>query len=358
MTLAPLSGSLPALAIAALVVIAVLLMILVSMMAIGWAVSVSPTCSSATRSGSLHAAPPPFTLELPDEWVGGYGDTGWIDALVKHAWAHPRITIAHSSCLGSQVAREAPSWPAAVRGPSADLQVTADDMDPGFMRCALTKSFRRGWRTNWRCLRQTTSLSAIQPRRSSTSRTPDGSLLELKRRGGSAVHRRLRLLLLRHRRAGFDPGVQLSRFLAIRQASFRAIAASFRVPSEDVPATLGDRPVRQWLRLGRPSPRADDYARPARNGGTTIRNGTWNSSPRPTFIGVVARATTLPRRRSCHSHLPVVASTADTPIRSYASAVPTGVSWSAPIPGTVPPSSATRTVSSGAHRAAPGTPGS
>ena len=100
----------------------------------------------------------------------------WLDrrAGQAHAWAHPRITIAHSSCLGSQVAREAPSWPAAVRGPSADLQVTADDMDPGFMRCALTKSFRRGWRTNWRCLRQTTSLSAIQPRRSSTSRTWTG----------------------------------------------------------------------------------------------------------------------------------------------------------------------------------------
>ena len=47
---------------------------------------------------------------------------------------------------------------------------------------------------------------------------------------------------------------------------------------------------------------------------TTSRRHLENS-PRPKLTGVVARPTTLPRRRSCHSHLPVAASTADTPIK-------------------------------------------
>jgi hypothetical protein len=68
-----------------------------------------------------------------------------------------------------------------------------------------------------------------------------------------------------------------------------------------------------------------------------IRNGTWKSSPRPKLRGAVARPITLPRRRSCQSHLLVATSTADTPMSTQASALPTGVNWSAPIPGTVLP---------------------
>jgi len=116
-TLALLSGVPTALAIAALAVIAVPLAILVSALAVGWVVLRIAYVSISDAIGSRDAAPPPFTLELPDEWVGGYGDTGWIDALVKHARAHPED---HDRAI--RVARN-PQWHAGplrgLRGPRA-----------------------------------------------------------------------------------------------------------------------------------------------------------------------------------------------------------------------------------------------
>ena len=41
--------------------------------------------------------------------------------------------------------------------------------------------------------------------------------------------------------------------------------------------------------------RESAITRPARSGATTIKNGNWNSSPRPKLTGVVARPITLPR---------------------------------------------------------------
>jgi hypothetical protein len=88
-TLALLSGAPTALAIAALALIAVPLAILVSVLAIGWVVLGIVYLSISDAIGRRDPGPPPFTLELPDEWVGDYGDLGWVDALVKHARAHP-----------------------------------------------------------------------------------------------------------------------------------------------------------------------------------------------------------------------------------------------------------------------------
>ena len=91
-----------ALAIAALVVIAVPLAILVSAMAIGWVVSVSPTCSSATRSAveTLFLRPLRSSFQTNGSAATETlaGSTRWSST----PGAPPRITIAHSSCLGSQ----------------------------------------------------------------------------------------------------------------------------------------------------------------------------------------------------------------------------------------------------------------
>ena len=128
-TLALLSGVPTALAIAALALIAVPLAILVSALAIGWVVLGIAYLSISDAIGSRDAAPP-FSLELPDEWVGGYGDTGWIDALVKHARAYPEDHDRAFELLGILSGTEGLFVACAVRGPDADLMVTADDMDP------------------------------------------------------------------------------------------------------------------------------------------------------------------------------------------------------------------------------------
>jgi hypothetical protein len=77
------------------------------------------------------AAPPRFWVELPDEWAGGYGPAGYVEALVSHARAHPEDHDRAFELLEVLKGAEGLFVACAVRGPFADLIVTADDMQPG-----------------------------------------------------------------------------------------------------------------------------------------------------------------------------------------------------------------------------------
>lgn len=75
---------------------------------------------------------PPFQFELPDAWVGGYGPTAFVDALVDHARANPDEKDRAYELIGTAAGAEEHLFMAgAVRGPSAGLTVIADAMQPG-----------------------------------------------------------------------------------------------------------------------------------------------------------------------------------------------------------------------------------
>ena len=75
---------------------------------------------------------PLFQFELPDGWVGGYGPTAFVDALVDHARANPDEKDRAYELIGTAAGAEEHLFMAgAVRGPAAGLTVTADAMQPG-----------------------------------------------------------------------------------------------------------------------------------------------------------------------------------------------------------------------------------
>lgn len=76
-------------------------------------------------------APPPFSLELPDGWAGGYGSDGWITALIGYARAHPEEHDRAFELMKTLKGVDGLFVACAVRGPYLDLIVTADDMQPG-----------------------------------------------------------------------------------------------------------------------------------------------------------------------------------------------------------------------------------
>jgi hypothetical protein len=82
---------------------------------------------------SKGAAPlPPFTIELPGGWVGGYGPTAFVDALVDHARAHPDNQDRAYELMGTAAGAEGVLFMAgAIRGPMAGLTVIADALQPG-----------------------------------------------------------------------------------------------------------------------------------------------------------------------------------------------------------------------------------
>lgn len=237
------SGVPTALAIAALALIAVSLAILVSALAIAWVVLGIAYLLFSNAIGSRDAAPPPFTLELPDEWVGGYGDTGWIDALVKHARAHPEDHDRAFELLEILSGREALFVACAVRGPSADLEVTADDMDPDGA-LSLDEELQTWVEDNLDVLATDNELVgdpivsvvdepyAGRELRWSSSASEDP--LFIVSYDSYCFATAGSLWTLEFSSVGFSPSAE---------ASFRAIAASFRIPSRDIPATLGDNRV-------------------------------------------------------------------------------------------------------------------
>ena len=101
MTLALLSGAPTALAIAALALIAVPLAILVSALAIGWVVLAIAYLPISDAIGSRDAVLRPFRSSFPTNGSAAMetlaGSTRWSSTPGRT----PRITIAHSSCLGS-----------------------------------------------------------------------------------------------------------------------------------------------------------------------------------------------------------------------------------------------------------------
>ena len=75
---------------------------------------------------------PPFTFELPDGWVGGYGPIDYVEALVGHARAHPADHDRAFELMGTAAGAEDFLFMAgSLRGPWASLTVTADAMQPG-----------------------------------------------------------------------------------------------------------------------------------------------------------------------------------------------------------------------------------
>jgi hypothetical protein len=76
------------------------------------------------------AAPPPFSLELPDGWAGGYGSTGWIQALIDYAREHPDEHDRAFELMGILKGVDGLFVACAVRGPYLDLIVTADNVQP------------------------------------------------------------------------------------------------------------------------------------------------------------------------------------------------------------------------------------
>jgi hypothetical protein len=75
---------------------------------------------------------PPFAVELPDAWVGAYGPTAFVDALVDHARAHPEDRDRSFELMGTAAAQDDVIYMAgAVRGTMAGLTVSVDAMQPG-----------------------------------------------------------------------------------------------------------------------------------------------------------------------------------------------------------------------------------
>ena len=240
LTLALLSGVPTALAIAALALIAVPLAILVSALAIGWVVLGIAYLSISDAIASRDAPPPPFSLELPDEWVGGYGDTGWIDALVKHARAYPEDHDRAFELLGILKGTEALFVACAVRGPDADLEAAADDMDPDGA-LSLDEELPT-WVDDHLDMLATDKQLVGDPIVSIVDEPYAGR--ELRWSLSASEHPQFivaydsscfatagRLWTLEFSSVGFSPSTE---------ASIQAIATSFHVPSRDIPATLGD----------------------------------------------------------------------------------------------------------------------
>lgn len=230
-----LSGFPTALAIASLALIALPLAILASALAVGWVVLGVAYLSISNAMDSRDAAPPPFTLELPDEWVGGYGDLGWVDALVKHARAHPEDHDRAFEQLEILSGSEGLFVACAVRGPSADLTVTADDMDPDGA-LSLDEELQTWVEDHLESLATVNELVgdpsvstvdepyAGRELRWSQSATEDPLFIVGYDAYGFATAGRV--WTLEFSSVGFSPSAE---------ASFRTIAASFRVPPGDVP---------------------------------------------------------------------------------------------------------------------------
>lgn len=77
------------------------------------------------------AAPPPFSLELPEGWAGGYGSTGWIQSLIDYAREYPEEHDRAFELMGILKGVDGLFVACAVRGPYLDLVVTATDAEPG-----------------------------------------------------------------------------------------------------------------------------------------------------------------------------------------------------------------------------------
>jgi hypothetical protein len=111
-----------------------------------WSKTYQPTDGHARREGGPmpglrgrlsglfsggEAAPPPFSLELPDGWAGGYGSDGWIDALIEYARAHPEDHDRAFELMKALEGVDGLFVACAVRGPYLDVVVSADDKEPG-----------------------------------------------------------------------------------------------------------------------------------------------------------------------------------------------------------------------------------
>lgn len=226
-TLALLSGVPTALAIAALALIAVPLAILVSALAIGWIVLGIAYLSISNAIGSRDVAPLPFTLELPDEWVGGYGDLGWVDALVKHARAHPEDHDRAFEWLEVLSGTEGLFVACAVRGPSAHLIVTADDDPDGALN--LDEELQE-WVEDNDLVGDPILSTVDEPyagRELRWSEDVEEDPLFIVAYDYYCFATAGRVWTLGFSSVGFSPSAE---------ASFQAIAASFRIPSKDSPA--------------------------------------------------------------------------------------------------------------------------
>ncbi len=74
------------------------------------------------------AVPPPFTLDLPDGWVGGYGPLPYLEALVKYARAHPECHDRVFELIDASKGIEGLYLASAACGPIAELGVDAVDL--------------------------------------------------------------------------------------------------------------------------------------------------------------------------------------------------------------------------------------
>ncbi len=82
------------------------------------------------RGPTREAGTPPFTLELPDGWAGGHGNTAYMDALRDYALAHPECRDRVKGLLenaradhGTLLYAAAAAW-----GPEARLVVTTGEL--------------------------------------------------------------------------------------------------------------------------------------------------------------------------------------------------------------------------------------
>jgi hypothetical protein len=82
-------------------------------------------------SSSREAAPPPFTLELPDGWAGGYGHEAYMRAMLDYGRAHPECRDQAMDRLRYPPGDDVLFASAAACGPDARMMVAAEDVPDG-----------------------------------------------------------------------------------------------------------------------------------------------------------------------------------------------------------------------------------
>jgi len=81
------------------------------------------------RRGPKEATPPPFTLELPARWAGGYGPAAFLEAMVKFARDVPECSDrAFDQLRRTKGIEEAQYLAAAACGPDATVSVNAEEV--------------------------------------------------------------------------------------------------------------------------------------------------------------------------------------------------------------------------------------
>jgi hypothetical protein len=87
---------------------------------------------------------PPFTLDVPDDWAGGFGPVAYIEAMLNYGRAHPDCHDQVMIRLHYPADDDALYAAADACGPYASLMVNAEDLVSDLVRRRQSGRVRRG----------------------------------------------------------------------------------------------------------------------------------------------------------------------------------------------------------------------